>query len=333
MTAGAWKAMELAEATSNASGRRGLAALVEAMRPEHWVKNLLVLLALVFGKGMGQGWAWLMAGAMFAAFCLASSAIYLINDLLDRPSDRAHPVKRNRAIASGRLAPGLALVAAVVLLAGAAGIVIAQAFALQARGAPLHGLGPMLWTGAYVALNLAYSLRLKSAPVLDVLIIALGFVLRAMAGAVAIAVPISPWLVACSFTICLFIALTKRRNEVAALGADAPAARKANAFYTLTNLDHMLAVSSALAITTYSIYCLAPRTLESIGSAHLIWTVPVVIYAVFRYYCLVVAQPDRDPVGVILRDRVLWLTGLLWLLIVVAVIELGPAPALKGILQ
>ena len=315
----------------SSSGRRGgtPGALLESLRAPHWVKNLFVLAALPFSGKWTEGAAWAMALGAFAGFCLLSSAIYLINDIADRRSDRAHPSKAARPIASGRLSVSAAAAAAAVLLALGAGF-IALVSILVVRGIlphepvlPMHGFALPVWAGAYVLLNIAYSMGLKSRPILDVLIVALGFVLRAMAGASAIAVPVSPWLVVCTFTLCLFIALAKRRSEIAALGAAAEQTRAANRFYTLTNIEHMLAVSAGLAVVTYCLYCLAPLTVQRVGSAHLIWTIPLVVYGMFRYYCLALGAAGEDPVRMLMRDRVIWIVGLLWLLCVMVVLKWG----------
>ena len=308
-------------------------ALLEALRLPHWVKNLLVLAALPFGGKWATPAAWAMAGGAFAAFCLLSSAIYLINDIADRRSDRAHPAKSRRPVASGRLPAPVAAAAGGVLLAAGAAIVAYLAALLHNPAAALHGLGLPVWAGAYVLINLAYSLHLKGRPILDVLIIAMGFVFRAMAGAAAIDVVISPWLVLCTLTLCLFIALAKRRSEIAVLGEAAGQARRVHRFYTLTNLDHMLAVSAGLAIATYCLYCLAPRTVQHLGSAHLIWTIPLVVYGMFRYYCLTLANPTDDPVRVLLRDKVMWLVGIIWLVLLALILHWGGSDFLKGLLS
>ena len=319
------------EAPAGQDGRRR-PALIEAIRPAHWIKNLLVLAPLPFSGQWDQPWAWATALGAFAAFCALASSIYLINDIADRRADQAHPQKRGRPIASGRLAVPAAAISAVVLLAIGAAVVAAVWQALRVRGLTVYGTSLAAWAGAYVVLNLAYSLGLKGRPILDVLAVALGFVLRAMAGASAVAAVISPWLVVCTFTLCLFIALAKRRSEIVALGEQAAGARRVHGFYTLTNLEHMLAVSAGLAILTYSLYCLAPGTIERVGSAHLIWTIPVVVYGMFRYYCLSLNSPAEDPVGIVMGDKVLWLVGVAWLACVAAVVTWGRMPAVRDLL-
>lgn len=327
--------MEQGEPTiEEGSGRRGPAALIEAMRPEQWVKNLFVLVAVPFSGRWGDGGAWAMAAAALAGFCLLSSAIYLVNDIADRASDLAHPAKRRRAVASARLSVATAGVAAAALLAAGAIVTAWIAVALYDPHAPLSGMSVSLWAGLYVAITLAYSAGLKGRPILDVLIVAMGFVLRAMAGAAAIGAAISPWLVICTFTLCLFIALGKRRSEIVALGAGpAGQTRRVHRFYTLSNLDHMLAVSAALALVTYVLYCVAPRTVDHVGSLHLIWTIPLVVYGMFRYYCLMLLAGGEDPIRLVLRDKVLWAVAVAWVALVVVVLKWGAVEGVRGILR
>ena len=172
-----------------------LGAIVEAMRPTHWVKNAFVVAPIIFANRIGSLAAWGLCAAGVGAFCLLSSSVYLINDVCDRRGDRVHPSKRNRPVASGRLSPGAALVAAIVLAAVGLGIAAAVCGQYRVDGMALHGWGLLVWAAAYFALNLAYSTWLKRKIIVDVIIVALGFVLRAMAGAAAIGVPVSPWLV------------------------------------------------------------------------------------------------------------------------------------------
>jgi len=308
-------------------------ALVEALRIPHWVKNAFVLAALPFSGQLGSGSAWVMALAAAAAFCLLSSGVYLINDLADRESDRTHPVKSRRPVASGRVSPTLAAGTALVLLAGAAALIAVESRRLHVAGAPLGGMGLTLWAGAYLALNLAYSFGLKGRPILDVLIVAMGFVFRAMAGAAALNVAVSTWLVLCTLTLCLFIALAKRRSEIVVLGPDAGKTRRVHQFYSLTNLDHMLAVSAGLAIATYCLYCTSPRTIANLGSPHMIWTIPLVIYGMFRYYCLTLHAGGDDPMRVLGRDKVMWLVVAVWILLVAAILTWGPSPYFQGFIS
>ncbi len=300
--------------------RRGVAALIEAMRPTHWVKNVFVFAPVVFAHKFGQAAAWGQCLWAAAAFCLLASGVYLLNDVSDRRADRHHPVKRHRAVASGRLAPATAVLAGVALLI------------LGLGRAALGGMDLLVWACAYVAITLLYSYWLKKHPIVDVIIVALGFVLRAMAGAAAIDVRVSPWLVVCTFSLCLFIALTKRRSEIGSLD-DSAAARGANAGYDMADLNVMIAVSSAMAIITYALYCVAPRTVhQTVGSAHMIWTIPLVVYGVFRFN-RVTSVSGRDPIAVLVRDRAMWAVLVLYILMAGAVIQFGKCDALRNILD
>lgn len=312
-----------------------LAALVEALRVPQWVKNLFVLVALPFsGKWKEPGWphAWAMAGGAFAVFCLLSSGVYLINDICDRESDRIHPDKCRRPIPSGRLPVSWALAAAFFVLGAAAGLLAYMGGLLYDPQDPLAGLGLVFWAAVYLLINLAYNAGLKRRPILDVLIVAMGFVFRAMAGSAAIGVPASVWLVVCTFTLCLFIALAKRRSEIAALGPASRDTRRVNRFYTLTNLEHMLSVSAGLAIISYTLYCVDQRTIARLHSPHLVWTIPLVVYGMFRYYCLTLTTSLEEPMKALYRDKVLWAVGIAWVVLVFLVLTFGAMPQLQNIL-
>jgi 4-hydroxybenzoate polyprenyltransferase len=315
-------------------------ALIEAMRPKHWIKNAFVAAPILFANLIGSAEAWALCSAAVGAFCLLSSSVYLINDVCDRRADREHPTKRNRPVASGRLSVAAAVAAAAVLAAGGLGIAAVVSWLHRGRAASLYGWGPLVWTGGYFALNLAYSTWLKNKSIIDVICVALGFVLRAMAGAAAIDgaantdVPISPWLVVCTLTLCLFIALTKRRYEVTELSAEtAAAARSVNAGYRTADLEHMQTVSTAMAILTYCLYCLAPSTVARLGSANMVWTIPLVIYGMFRYNVQSRRLGKGDPVAVLLADRVMWLVLGLYAVVSALVIRYGAVDALRGVLD
>lgn len=315
--------------------RRGLGAVVEAMRVSHWVKNAFVVAPIVFSGQYVHVEAWVRCLLAVGAYCLLSSAVYLVNDVVDRNADRAHPTKCNRAVASGRLSPLGAVLAAVVLVGVGLGLVLYDA--LQLGGNLQDGRDQWLllaWALAFLGLNVLYSFWFKNHAIVDVIAISLGFVLRAMAGAAAISVSPSAWLIVCTFTLCLFIALTKRRGEMLALPADqARAARVATAGYDLGMIDYMLTVSTALAILTYSLYCLAPRTIERFGSAHLIWTIPVVLYGMFRYDRTTRDAARSDPVSVLLRDKVMWAVVMLYVGMVLVILKYGREDAIRKILE
>ena len=269
-----------------------------------------------------------------AAFCLMSSAIYLINDVVDCEADRAHPAKSRRPVASGRLSPLAAVLGAIALAALAALFVWRVEASENAPDQPFGGMGLAVWAAAFFALSLLYCFWLKNHVIIDVIVLSMGFVLRAMAGAAAIAVPISPWLVVCTFTLCLFIALAKRRSEVVELAPDqAAATRKVNRGYDGAILEHMLTVSTAMAILTYCLYCLAGRTVRSIGSAHMVWTIPLVVYGLFRYNMVTRQCGRNDPVTVVLHDKVLWLVLVIYVVMSGLIIKFGATSWMVNVLD
>ena len=319
--------------TPDSSQRGWLWPIVEAMRPGHWIKNSFVVAPVLFSMRFVEPLACVQALVAGGAFCLLSSGVYLLNDVCDRQADRAHPVKRRRPVASGRLSPSVAAAAGILLMI--AGITVAVGMSLPLRSdQPLYGSALILWAGCYLVLNLLYSFWLKAHMIIDVIVIALGFVLRAMAGAAAISVPVSPWLVVCTFTLCLFIALTKRRGEIAALPPEsAAAARATNRAYEPGDIEHMLTVSAALAILTYALYCLAPGTVSRVGSAHLVWTIPIVVYGMFRYNRITRNASDYDPVSVMLRDRIMWIVLVGYVVWTGLILTYGGHPSVAGIVD
>lgn len=317
-----------------ANSATGFGALIEAMRIPHWIKNAFVVTPILFSGQFIYGWAQIRCLAAVVSFCLLSSAAYLVNDIADRKADRMHPAKRNRPIASGRLSLAAAAISAIVIIIVA--LMLAAWISWVNHGADVmfHRAGVLVWAVAYLVLNLLYSLRLKSVVILDVIVVALGFVIRAIAGATAITVPISPWLVVCTFTLCLFIALGKRKSEIQNLHPkDSHATRKANRCYDLSSIEHMLGVSGSMAILTYSIYTLAPQTIERIGSAHMIWTVPLVVYGMFRYYLITSRCRWGDPVIVLLRDRRMWIVMLAFVVLSAVIVKYGAHPAVSLLLD
>ncbi len=284
-------------------------ALVRALRPHQWVKNVFVLAALVFARSAhGTRFAW---GAdiprtlfALAAFCLGSSAIYLVNDVVDVESDRLHPEKRHRPIASGALSIPLALVLALGCFAGAI------ALALAADGAPL---GVVWIVGAYMLLNLAYSLWLKRVVLVDAFCIAGGFLLRVEAGGSAAQATISNWLLLCTLFLALFLALAKRRAESDLLGEERGAHRAILLEYDTNFLDQMLTMLSACTIVTYTMYTVAPETAAKFGTGHnLVWTVPFVVFGLARYLLLVhTGKGGGNPTRLFLGGDLLFLLNTL----------------------
>lgn len=296
-----------------------LKAMIDGMRPAHWIKNIFVFAAMPFGEKLFFKDAWLMCGGVFFIFCGLASAVYLINDVRDREKDRLHPGKKKRAVASGRLPVTIAIVESMLILA----LSIAGAYYADMQ---IVAAFPSITLMAvlYVALNISYTFLVREIAILDLIFISSGFVIRVVVGALAIQVPISPWLVICTFMLSLFIGTTKRRSEIRTYSADvAQKVRNANAFYSAERLEHILAVTASLAIMSYSLYCVSLETQERIGSIHMVWTIPFVVYGIFRYYCLSLTFESEDTIAILLKDRVIWITALLWLISAVLVIYLS----------
>ena len=282
-----------------------LGALLQAMRPHQWVKNLLTLAPVVFAHELGDPSLVLRAAAAFAVFCMLSSSVYLLNDLVDRAADAAHPKKRNRPIASGALPVGVAAAALLVLAVGGLG----TALALGASGSADRFV---IWPALYFAMNIAYSFCLKRIVIVDCLTIALGFAIRVHAGAVVIGVATSSWILLCTFFFALFLAFCKRREEVERMGASGGATRATIREYDLPFLDQMIAPLAALTILCYALYTVDPHSVALHGP-RLKFTIPLVVFGVFRYVFLVHKRGEgADPARLLFRDRQLVASGLLY---------------------
>lgn len=277
--------------------------LAVSARPRQWIKNGVVFAALVFAHELGNTDRVRQAAMAFALFCAASSATYVANDLVDRARDRLHPTKRARPIAQGELGPALAVAFALTLAAGS----LALAYALLGRSfaAVLAG---------FLALNLAYSLVLKRWIFVDVLAISLGFMLRALAGAVAIDVPASPWLVVLTLFLALFLALNKRKAELSTLGEHASAHRPVLGEYAPALLDQLIAITTAGVIQVYALY-----TFNSVQPDHFVWSLPLVLYGIFRYLYLVARKgAGTTPEDALLGDAPLLACVAVWVALMVA---------------
>ncbi len=273
--------------------------LLEAMRPYQWVKNLLVFAPLVFAGKLGDMESVWHAGLAFASFSLVASAIYLLNDLLDLEKDRAHPEKCKRPLPSGRLSRASAVTFVVILAAIGIGLATLGRF--------------WLWPCVYFAINVAYSIRLKHVVVLDAMCIAIGFLLRVYAGGVAIDVAVSAWLTLCTFFVALFLAFAKRRHELALLGEDSGEHRSSLEDYSLTFLDQMIAPLGAMTVLAYAAYTVSPATVEKFHTQDLVFTVPFVVFGIFRYLFLVHQKSEGgNPTRLLLRDVPTMINILLW---------------------
>ena len=289
--------------------RSTVASLLVSLRPDQWTKNLIVFAALIFARLLFNPAALALALAAFLIFCALSGAVYLINDVADREADRQHPLKSQRPIASG----GFSSAAALGWAAGLSLSSLAWGFWLQ----PKFG-----WAAAaYLALFVLYTLVLKHVVILDVMTIAIGFVLRAEAGGLIIAVPISEWLLVCTILLALFLGLAKRRHELTLLTDGASGHRPILEEYDSYLLDQMIAVVAATTLMAYVIYCASPEPAERFGTRLLVLTTPFPIYGLFRYLYLVHRkQGGGSPSDMLLRDRPLLACVALWGLAVVAII-------------
>jgi len=284
-------------------------AILVSLRPHQWTKNLLVFAALALSKHLFEREAFLRALLAFGIFCGLSGTIYVVNDLTDLARDRLHPRKRHRPLASGALSPEAARGVAGVLGLACLGLslLLGRDFALAAL--------------LYTLLNLAYSFRLKEIVILDVLSISMGFLLRGVAGALAIAVQFSDWLVVCTILLALFLALAKRRHELTSLNDAAAGHRPILAEYSPYLLDQMISVVTASCLMAYAFYTMAPETVEKYRTDRLAWTIPFVLYGIFRYLYLV-HQRDQggSPTDLLLTDRPLLVDVALWALSIVLIV-------------
>ena len=289
--------------------RSTAASLLVSLRPDQWTKNLIVFAALIFAVKLLDPAALANASAAFLIFCALSGAVYVINDVSDREQDRLHPIKKMRPIASGDLSPSAALIAAVVLSA----IALAAAFRLQ----PAFGVA----AAAYLALFVVYTRSLKHIVVLDVMTIAIGFVLRAVAGGLVISVHISNWLLVCTMLGALFLGLAKRRHEITLLAGGAGGHRRILEEYDPYLLDQMIGVVAAATMVAYIIYCASPETHAYFGTEWMVLTTPFPIYGLFRYLYLVHRKAGGgSPSDMLLEDRPLLACVLLWGITAVVII-------------
>jgi 4-hydroxybenzoate polyprenyltransferase len=286
-----------------------LLAIVKALRPAQWIKNFFVFAPAIFAKAIFDWHVVWRVAIGFAVFAAVSSATYLLNDVLDRENDRAHPVKRFRPIAAGRVSPGVALALSALLAATGLGVAafVDPAFAAIAL--------------TYLAITLGYSLYLKHVVLLDVMFLAAGFVARVAGGAAVARVEASEWLILCTLLLALFLGFSKRRHEITLLESGAAGHRRVLEHYSAELLDQMLVIVASSAILCYILYTVWPSTVEKFHTKHLIYTVPFVIYGIFRYFFLIHQRASGgDPTGTLFTDRPLLLNVLLWAGVAVAVI-------------
>lgn len=275
---------------------------VRLARPRQWIKNAFILAPLLFSGRALDTHAQLAELGAFAAFCLLASAIYLGNDIVDAAADRAHPVKRNRPIAAGRISP--------VAAAGAAALLLAGALTLAWQLGPVVALIGV----AYVLLNVLYSFRLKHIVLVDVFVVASFFILRLLAGAAAIGVQPSVWLLLCGGLLALYLGFTKRRHELTLLGSRGSAHRQVLSLYSAELLDQISVVLLSATVISYVMYTRESATAAAVGSDALSYSTVFVIYGVFRYLFLVHRKNGGSPTETLLTDRSLLLAVLAWLI-------------------
>lgn len=278
--------------------RRPLAAAVAALRPRQWLKNLLLFAGIVFAEQLDDPARWANALTVFAAYCAASSASYVFNDVRDAAHDRYHPIKRTRPVARGEISPRTAVVLAAALATTAVSLTA------------VLGIGSLALMLAFLLLQVGYTLRLNQLVLVDVLVIALLFVVRATAGAEAVDVPISPWLLVCTFLLALLLALAKRRAELASAGAATLRGRLVLERYSLALVDQLIAVVAASTVVTYALYTVLGR-----DSRAFMVTIPIVVFGLFRYLLLVQRQEaGEEPETVLLTDPPIIVAVAMWVL-------------------
>jgi len=282
--------------------------LLQIMRPQHWAKNVFVFAALIFGQKITDPLAAGRAIGGFFCFCLAASAIYIFNDIIDRKADGLHPEKRKRPIAAGCVTIKSAAVVSILCAAAAiaGSLALARSFAIVIL--------------AYIALMILYSLLFKRMMILDCVVISIGFCLRAIAGAVVVGVFISPWLIICTFALCLFLAFSKRRGEIILLRENSESFRQTLAGYTPELLSHMLDVTSGLAVVCFLLYAMDDRTLRIFGTNNLVYTTPLVLYCIFRFSLLIQQGSFSDPLRLMYRDLPFQIGLVLWVLSCIGII-------------
>lgn len=289
-----------------------LVELFKSIRPQQWLKNLFIFAPLIFSENIFHRSMFLQSLLAFAVFCLLSGALYILNDLKDIEEDRLHPIKSKRPLAAGRLKKSQASAAFVVL-----------SFVSLLLAAMVNR--EFLWVClVYFVLQIAYSFALKHVVILDVFIVASGFFLRVIAGAVAIQVQISPWLLICTTLLALFLALSKRRHEILLLEEEAINHRPILKEYSPYLLDQMISVATASTVIAYCLYTISGETIEKFGTNKLILTIPFVLYGIFRYLYLIHQKAEGGtPETLILKDRPLLFDIFLWIISAALIIYFG----------
>lgn len=283
---------------------------IQLLRPLQWIKNLLVLSGILFGGEFFHLILWEKVLLAMGAFCLASSAVYVLNDIFDKNQDKIHPKKKHRPIASGKvtLAQGWSLCAICAVVALMIGYHVSYAL--------------LAILAAYLVLNIAYTIKLKHVVILDVFCISTGFMLRLLAGTIGVGIPPSHWLLLCGIMVTLFLGFAKRRAELISKSFVQKDHRKVLEDYNVPYLDNLITICIAGTILTYSLYTMSEETIRAHQTENLIFTVPFVIYALFRYLYIIHEQKSGgDPTNDLIRDKHIAFSFLAWLALTIAIIQ------------
>jgi len=279
------------------------------MRPVQWVKNLFIFAGLIFSGNLFHPEALIRVGNGFILFSLVASSIYVFNDIIDLEYDRAHPEKKNRPLAAGLMSVPAAYACSILL--AAAGLICALALD-QVFFAILL---------SYLIINVAYTIKIKKIVILDIMCIASGFVLRVLAGTELAEVMASDWLILCTIMLSLFLGFSKRRHELVVTGTDALSHRKVLGDYSISFLDQMIAVATACTVMSYALYTVSPQTVSRFGTRNLVFSIPFVIYGIYRYlYLIHQKNMGGNPTRELVSDLPMLINALLWALLVVLII-------------
>ena len=281
------------------------------MRIHQWIKNVIIFAGIIFGRKLSEPDAILKSFFAFLLFSIIASCQYVINDYLDRKEDALHPEKKTRPIASGKIDPSIALLLTIIILP----LSLTLAYSLN----------PVFFAlcSFYFGFNLLYSKYLKHIVILDVMSISIGFVIRAISGAVVIGVSFSSWLLLCTFMLALFWGFSKRRGEIILLDKSAGAHRKILEEYSPQFLDLMMSIASTMTLISYVMYTISPDTIQKMGTDKLVYTIPIVVYAIFRsLYIIYIKNMGHNPSKAILTDLSVLISGLVWVLMVTAILYL-----------
>ncbi len=278
--------------------------VIASMRPQQWIKNLFLFAALIFSENLFNSYDIFLTVVGFFVFSFTASGIYLFNDITDLEKDKLHPTKSQRPLPSGKLSTSTASLVSMFLMA----------FGIVAAFFLTIGFGIVLLL--YSVINVLYSLKLKDIVILDVMTISAGFVLRVIGGAILINVPTSEWLIICTILLSLFLGFSKRRHEIMILENDANSHRSVLEHYSPYFLDQMIGIVTASTVMSYALYTISEETVKKFGTSHLIYTVPFVLYGIFRYLYLVHKKEEGgNPTKLAVTDRPLMVNVILWILV------------------